>query len=603
MRTGGERHSSRPRAAREERGPRGDDEQGLRRLLRRIDGRGYKAYKDLRGHWRLDDVTVFVDHVQGDPFAAPSRVRARIPLGRAKLPAELHDGRTRRVALEDHLARRVHRATQRAAARRGSGKSGLVAIDAGGQCVLERTAVRIGPDFVEARLEVGLPAAGRRVLGDEAEALLAEDVPRIAVRGLCQEHADEDAMRAFVACVENHEALVAGLEARDLVAFVADGSVLPRESGASDRPLAEGVVPFEAPDALAVEIEVPHAVRPRPDAEPTRRLRGLGVPRGVTLIVGGGYHGKSTLLRALERGVHPHVPGDGRERVASVPSAVKVRAEDGRRVEGCDIHAFIADLPYGRSTRDFSSDDASGSTSQAANIVEAVEAGATALLLDEDTSATNFMVRDARMQALVHRDHEPITPFVDRVRELHEALGVSTVLVMGGCGDYFDVADTVIEMHAYRPADVTAEARRIAAESPGGRRPEAGEPMRGMTPRCPVAGSLDPSRGRRDVKIDARGTDQLGFGAERVDLRGLEQLVDPSQVRAIGFLLVRARSFMGRSVPLAEVLDRVERFLDDPDEGGLDALVPRGANLARPRRYELAGALNRLRSLRVEPSR
>jgi predicted ABC-class ATPase len=579
---------------------RDDDEEGLRRFLRRIDGRGYKAYKDLRGRWRVGEVELFVDHVQGDPFAAPSRVRARLPLERARLPEALFGTRTRRMALEDHLARRVERATRTASSRRGSGRSGMVSIDAGGQTVLERTAVRIGDGWVEARVQAGLPAAGRRVLGREAEALLAEDLPRLALRGLCAEPADLETMRSFVEGVENHEALQRALEARGLVAFVADGAVLPRESGASDRPLAEGAVAFEAPEALAVELELPHPV---PDAAgaATRRVRGLGVPEGVTLIVGGGYHGKSTLLRALERGVYPHVPGDGRELVATRPSAVKVRAEDGRRVAGTDIHAFIGDLPYGRPTDTFSSEDASGSTSQAANIVEAVEAGARALLLDEDTSATNFMVRDARMQALVHRDHEPITPFVDRVRELFEKLGVSTVLVMGGCGDYFDVADTVIEMHAYRPRDVTAEARRIAAESPGTRRSEAREPLRAVTPRCPVAASLDPSRGRRDVKIDARGTDLLDFGTERVELRGLEQLVDPSQTRAIGHLLVAAKQrFMGPGVPLAEVLDRIEAFLD---EGGLDALVPRGADLARPRRHEIAGALNRLRSLRVEPRR
>ena len=588
---------------RRERG--GDDAQGLRRLLRRIDGRGYKAYKDLRGRWRLDAVAggafeLWIDHVQGDPFAAPSRVRARLPLARAELPDALFATPTRRVALEDLLARRVRRAAREVAARRGSGKSGLIAIDAGAQSVLERTAVRIGSGHVEARLEVGLPAAGRRVLGGEAEALLTEDLPRLALRGLCLESGDRAHAAEFVACVENHEALVAALAEQGLVAFVADGSRLPRESGASDRPLRQGALDFEAPDALAVRLELPHAV-PGPDGRPTRTPRGMGIPRGVTLIVGGGYHGKSTLLRALERGVYPHLPGDGRERVATHPGAVKIRAEDGRRVTGCDIHAFIDELPYGRSTRDFESDDASGSTSQAANIVEALEAGGRVLLLDEDTSATNFMVRDARMQALVQREHEPITPFVDRVQELHARHRVSTILVMGGSGDYFDVADTVIEMHAYRAHDVTAQARRIASESPSGRRREVREPLAAITPRCPLPASVDPSRGRRDVKIETRGVDQLGFGEQRIDLRGLEQLVDPSQVRAIGYLLVAARErFMGPDTPLPRVLDQLEAFLD---EGGLDRLVPRGANLARPRRYEIAGALGRLRTLRVRPAR
>jgi predicted ABC-class ATPase len=471
-----------------------------------------------------------------------------------------------------------------------------VSIDAGGQPVLERSAVRIGPDFVEARLQVGLPAAGRRVLGREAEELLAGDLAEIGSRALLHASLSARDARRFVECVENHSALQDQLGAAGLVAFLADGSVLPRESGASERPLRGAAVPLEAPDSLRVELEVPNPV-PGPEGKETRRLAGLGLREGVTLVVGGGYHGKTTLLRALERGVHPHVPGDGRELVATRPDAVKIRAEDGRGVVGCDIHAFVSDLPLGRSTHSFTSDDASGSTSQAANIVEALEAGSRTLLLDEDTSATNFMVRDARMQALVHRDHEPITPFVDRVAGLHETLGVSTVLVMGGCGDYFDVADTVIEMNAFLPQDVTERARRLAGDHPTERRSEARASLGPVTSRVPLASSLDPSKGRRDVRIDVRG-DSLGFGRETVDLRCVEQLVDPSQIRAIGHALVLAQErLMGEKRSLAQVLDALEALLD---EERIDVLSSHPADLARPRRFEIAAALNRLRTLRVE---
>ncbi len=573
-------------------------ESELRTALSRLDGRSYNAYKELRGAFDLGDCTLFIDHVQGDPFAAPSRMRMRVPMDEAQWAVTLRDTRVRRTALADLLARRVRDAIGRGTARRGSGKSGVVRVDAGGQEVLERSAVVIHDEWVEVRLDVGLPAAGRRILGREAEALLTGDVPEIAHHGLVSSPRDGRDVEHFVACVENQEHLRAQLAEHGLVAFVADGAVLPRESGASDRPLrGDAVVPFISPETLRVTLDL---AKPR-NGSP--RITGLGIPRGVTLITGGGYHGKSTLLHAIERGVYPHIPGDGREAVISDSRLVKIRAEDGRRVARVDIAGFIRNLPGGRSTRTFSSDDASGSTSQAASIVEALEAGATGLLLDEDTSATNFMVRDARMQALVAAEHEPITPFLDRVRELYETHGISTVLVMGGCGDYFDVADTVLRLRDYRADDATEEARRIAADHPTSRHRETPEPLRPAAPRVPVASSLDASRGKRDVKIDAPTVDTLRFGRTDVDLRGLEQLVDPSQTRAIGHALHKAaRDFMADDTPLPELLDALERHLD---EHGLDALSPwnqpgeHPGHYARPRRHEIAAALNRLRTLRI----
>jgi predicted ABC-class ATPase len=575
----------------------------LRRVLRSIDGRGYKAYRELRGGFAFDSLVLYVDHVQGDPFAAPSKLRLRVPQQAAGLPQDLISNPVRRRALEDFLARQAAgflRGGERR--RRGSGKSGVVLVDAGGQQVLERTAAVATADWLELRVQAGLPAAGRRVLGREAEALLCEDLPQLAAASLRWAQLPQDEVRAFVDCVENQEHLRAQLAERGLVAFVADGALLPRESGASDRPLRAGeAVPFRSPPSLRVSLPLAH---PFEDAAGRREaLTGMGIPRGVSLIVGGGYHGKSTLLHALARAVYPHVPGDGREWVVSDARLVKIRAEDGRRVEQVDIAAFISDLPRGRDTGAFSSEDASGSTSQAANIVEAMEAGATGLLLDEDTCATNFMVRDARMQALVHKRDEPITPFLERVRELYERHGISTVLVMGGCGDYFEVADTVIAMREFEPEEVTEEARRIAAQSPSGRRTEAAGPFAAVTERIPRASSFDSSRGRRDVKIDARGLDRLAFGSDDIDLRCVEQLVDVSQMRATGYALhLAARRFMDGGATLRDVIARLEALLDAE---GLDVLDPfhRGGhhpgNFARPRGLEVAAAINRLRSVRM----
>ena len=395
--------------------------------------------------------------------------------------------------------------------RTGKRESGLIGIDAGGQEVLERTACKVTSDWVEARIYAGLPAAGRRILGREAEIMLCDQVPRIAEQGLLWGHLPQEEAKEFVQCVENQEYIRTQLGNLGLVAFVADGAVLPRESGNSQRPLArKEAVLFKSPDSLRVTLDLPNPLSGT--SPPSTTLSGMGIPRGVTLIVGGGYHGKSTLLQALERGIYPHIPGDGREYVVTCRDTVKIRAEDGRSIEQVDISPFITNLPRGLDTRGFCADNASGSTSQAANIMEALEMGAQALLLDEDTSATNFMVRDVRMQMLVNKEFEPITPFIERVHEIHDRMGVSTVLVMGGCGDYFDVADTVIMMREYLLQDVTSEARRVAEEHMTGRRKESSESLKWQLSRTPVPESFDPSRGKRRVKVDAKALDQILFG-------------------------------------------------------------------------------------------
>ena len=384
----------------------------------------------------------------------------------------------------------------------------------------------------------------------------------------------------------------AQLRERGLVAFVADGAILPRASGVSQRPLL-GAIPFDSPPALRVTLAAPHA-GPVP---------GMGLPEGLTVIVGGGYHGKSTLLAALARGVWNHLPGDGRERVVSRADATVIRAEDGRRVTEVDISPFIGTLPAGGSTARFSTDNASGSTSQAANIVEALEVGTRTLLMDEDTCATNFLIRDARMQRLVPREHEPITPFVDRVGSLWQDHRVSTVLVMGGSGDYLGVADTVIWMDAYHPREVTDRAHAIAAEALDGpaRQLEATGPLGPPVPRIPDPASINAERGGR-TKVRARGTEEIAYGAEEIDLRAVEGLIDPSQTRAIGALLAHAvaHGYLDGRRTLAEVLTRLDA---DLDRAGLDLLAPRAGehpgDLARPRMLEVAAALNRLRSLRA----
>ena len=434
------------------------DSRTLESHLRALDGRGYKAYQSIRGEYDFNNFRLFIDHVQADPFAGPSRLRARVDQRRASFPQNLYSISVRRIALCDALTRGFAAALQRhVRGERGSGRSGEMRMDSGGQEVLERTSCIIDDEFVEARFSVGLPAAGRTVLGREAARMLAEELPQMVQSGLFFSSYSSGSLQRFVDAVEDQEVLRDQLAGRGLVGFVADGSVLPRESGGSQRPLqGERVVPFTAPAELRVELVAPHQ----------GPISGIGIPEGVTLIVGGGYHGKSTLLDALARGVYPHIPGDGRDYAVTRAGAMKIRAEDGRRVERVDISPFITHLPFGKETRSFSTERASGSTSQAANIIEALEAGASVLLIDEDTSATNFMVRDSRMQRLVPKEMEPITPLVDQVRNLYREHRVSTIIVMGGNSDYFEVADTIIAMHEYAPRVVTEEARSRAVPMP-----------------------------------------------------------------------------------------------------------------------------------------
>ena len=608
------------------------NQQTLRRKLLDLDNGNYKAYREIQGSYEFPDFTLIVDYVQGDPFAAPSKLRVQVPYTVAGFPPELYKNPIREMALRDFLTRKFDRLAYEVSGRRGTGKSGMIAITKMGQEVLERTSVylvKIAPPTpkpepgsnpalqrakpiklsnqkgVEVRFIVGLPAGGRRILGRQAAEMLCDDIPYIVHRSLKYEQLDADACRRHVETVEDTDWLRKQLPEKNLVAFVANGAILPRRSGIDDRPLSsEEVVPFKSPSSLEVEFECPNK----------GKISGMGIPQGVTLIVGGGYHGKSTLLKAIERGVYNHVPGDGRECVVTDSAAIKIRAEDGRSVAGVDISPFINQLPQGRSTTQFTTENASGSTSQAANIMEALEAGlgnnsnseetATTvtppvLLVDEDTAATNFMIRDRRMQELIAKDREPITPFIDKVRQLYTDYQVSTILVMGGSGDYFEMADKVIAMENFQVQEVTEKAKEIAEKYATGRTAEGGENFGEIRARIPLPASLDPSRGRRDVRLKVRDVDEVVFGNEDVDLSAVEQLVSKDQLRAIGVAMVYAKKqYMDGNRTLLEIIDAV---MADIESKSLDVLVPfPQADLALFRRFELVAAINRLRTLTVK---
>jgi predicted ABC-class ATPase len=561
----------------------------LTRILTRIDRKGYGAYKEIKGEYNFGQFVLIVDHVQADPFASPSKMRIRVKIKETGLPEDTYNNRSREIALRDYLTRVFFDNARRfCKGKRGSGKSGLIGIARPGQEILERSSVVIKNGYLEVRFIMGLPAHGRTVTSTEAEKMFFNELLQIVKSSLFFESLDKSRLYEHVETSEDADFLRSRLKTMGLVAFVAEGAILPRSSGVEDTPMRdEKVVPFKVPDTLKVAVKLPNR----------GEIVGMGISEGVTLIVGGGYHGKSTLLNAIELGIYNHIPGDGREFVVTVPDAVKIRAEDGRRIEKVDISPFINNLPFGQETKAFSTEDASGSTSQAANIIETLEAGTSLILIDEDTSATNFMIRDYRMQQLLPKSYEPITPFIDKVRLMYRDLGVSTILVIGGSGEYFDVADSVICMIEYCPYDFTEKAKEIAERFRAERLREGGETFGDFRKRIPVRTSFDPSKGRREVKITSKGLKKIVFGRHEIDLSSIEQLVDPCQTNAIGDAILHATRYMDGEKTLREVAESVIR---DIETKGLDILspVPSG-DYAFFRKHELVAAINRLRTLRV----
>ena len=598
--------------------------------LHAIDGRSYAAYKAIVGRYRSPlGWVLYIDRIQPDPYAPPTAIRVVLPLALTGADARLTgftprltgaDTRptganetlteanepltgtnarltatpTRAVALRDYLARTLRELL----------KGQAISIAPAGQEILERSSVNLhetwqddfstpafnapGP-YLELRLRWSLPAFGREIAGRQAARNLNLDLAR-AVAGLDLRESELGA-EAWKHCqvAEDHAALQEILVERGWVAFLADGANLARRSGVSQLPL-EGGVPLTAPETLAQTVQLPHA----------GVVRGTAIPAGVTVIAGGGYHGKSTLLNAIARGIYPHIPGDGRELVATVPEAMAVRAADGRAVTGVDLRPFISHLP-GRDAdpAQFTTANASGSTSQAASIMESLELwgqpAQAALLLDEDTCATNLLIRDQRMRALVSSEREPITPLVDRIRALHRERGISTLIVMGGSGDYLDVADQVLIMDSYRLVDATAQARQVCASQPrvDTSLPDFPLPAQRL-PQRPEAKRRGPSRTR------ALGTQRLVLDRHEVDVADVSGLVDEGQALAVAWALraLLERHFDGRT-SLSQALAQVAKRLDDV---GLDALgEAHPAFLVRPRLVDVGAAVNRLRSLQVNP--
>ncbi len=563
----------------------------LQNLLHSVHRKSYPAYKSLKGSYQFDNYILSIDHVQGDPFASPSHISVRISHKTAGFPREYYSDHVTRITLSDYLTRQFEKQVSHYTFRaKGSGKSGLISVSHCGQEILERTACEITEKGITARFFIGFPANGRTINATELEKILFDFLPVCVQKAFLYRNINHKELEQTIFLAEDQTYIRSQLAKRNLVAFVADGSILPRESGISSRPMKVSI-PFTSPESLRVTMDLPHK----------GKISGMGIPEGITLIVGGGYHGKSTLLNALELGVYNHISGDGREYVITDDTALKLRSEDGRFIKDVDISLFINDLPNKKDTRCFSTEDASGSTSQAAGIVEGMEAGSRVFLLDEDTSATNFMVRDTFMQEVISREKEPITPFLERAEDLYKKAGISTILVAGSSGAFFHIADTIIQMDSYHPVDISEKVRALCGKYPLNpvKAPEFNFPEshRIMQKQTPAVRSHGRNADRPEqLKIKVHGKDGFLIGKQDVDLRYIEQLIDTEQTAALGLLL---KYTIEKLTDGTRTIDDIVKYLADQlKHKGLSFLsegsyIPCG--YAMPRIQEIYSCFNRYR--------
>jgi len=557
----------------------------FRDKLLTLEGKPYQAYKSLEGTYRFERFVLSLDRVAQDPGIS-SPMRVRVDQAEARFPTDLWSTRTRKVALEDFIARRWHETIRKVMRAPHAGR-GAYGIEAGGQQILERTACRITEDWLEIRGTITWPSDARKTAPKIAQAMMTEDVPQLIDGALIYGNHNPSAVQRHVQLAEDAEALRGQLVEHGLIAFIADGAVLPREH-TSGKPVLSHLVTWQSPPELRVTLTLPHR----------GPVTGLGVPRGITVIIGPPFSGRSTFIHALAACVYPHIPGDGREFSATVADAVLVTAEEGRRIEGVNLHPFITHLRTGEDVAQYRTEQAAPLLSQAAALVEVLEAGCSALLIDEDSSAPALLAQDTLLGRLVPSGGQ-VVPLVDLLRPLYEEHGISSVIVSSAGSDYARVADTIIAMDGFHPSVVTAQAKQLVAGSEGS---ETRRPFGGIHHRVPLPEGVNQLQGRK-LRPELPGPrDVVMLGREVVDLSRVAQLAEPAQTRAAGAAIIYAaeQGYVDGSRTVREILALVD---SDISQRGLDVLEPADApagDLARPRRQEMAAALNRLRSLRVK---
>ncbi|HEY8035792.1 MAG TPA: ABC-ATPase domain-containing protein [Methylobacter sp.] len=575
----------------------------LQSLLASIADQSFQNIQKLRGSYRFPRFELSFIKMQGSPGANPASIASvKIALQDSKIPEQFLQTAECKLAVADFLIRRfrhgIDRFAQQNRGKDGSGSFNTIALS---QKMLIRDSVLFDDDAVYLRFIISLPAKGQGGVFDAEQAWIMLNQELTAIVDACffyQYYGEQTRMllERFVDVQKTRAEIIRFMRQHDLVAFIANDAKLPRHSGVDDRPsMSESVKTFQSPASLQITI-------PLPDG---RSITGMGIKEGITCITGGGYHGKSTLMQAILAGVYAHIPGDGREYVVTREDAFFIRAEEGRSVRDVDISSFISDLPNGLKTGRFSSDNASGSTSQAANIVEAIESGSRLLLFDEDTCATNFLVRDELIKKILDAAQEPIKPLYSTVRSLWRDHHVSMIFVVGGLGYFLQKADTCLLMDDYRCDDITSKVRdRLGAIV------EEDAPTPGFAiSRRLTTDNFDPAyiNQRLNKMIPKRIKDlrnaprQLEYGMDLINLDAVEQIAEAPQILTIGYCLLALRIKLKQS---GNKLETIRFWLDWLEEEiskhGLAVLEPDyPGTLSMPRRYELAAAINRIRSLKI----
>ena len=580
----------------------------LYQKIRSLQGKNYGLYKSLADRsWDFGDFVLEFLHVQGDPYAPASRVMIKSSLQMLGFSSEWGSSYERRLALSDFLYRKLSALVRE----KYPDKDAAVVFDTAGPEMLVRNALWVDNGELRACLQVRLPGDGRKIQAEAAAEILTMVLPDLVSAALYNsgeskpEGVELELLEHYRVLAER-KAILEELEKRNLVAFVPNGAVLPRASGLSELPM-EGAVPFTAP----VEMEVTLNAN-------GREIRGMGIPKGITVISGGAFHGKSTLLQALTKAVYPHIPGDGREGIVISESAVRVGVEDGRSVRGTDLSQFVRDLPGGISTKNFTTACASGSTSEAANLMEAMEAGSDVFLIDEDSSAVNFLIRDVRVRKLLGDDREPLIPLTDRIREIKNR---SFILVAGACGDFLDLADNIIVMASYKAecaringknvatglnavsvGDAVVAAAKIVPNLPAFVEPQCRDFAEYVKPLLP---SLRPASAvERQVKVKISGDTLLQIGFLVSDTSKAGALVDKQQRFGAGFMLLNLcqnaasnnDSANGELQKSATIMERINALCEKIKNVGFRNL-PQGLSreMSLPRPIDIACVLYRLR--------
>lgn len=575
----------------------------LNKLVASIADQPFQAIHKLHDSYHFPLFEFSFIKMQGSPGANPASIaEVKIALRDSEIPEEFLQSAECKLAVADFLIRRfrhgIDRFAQQNRGKEGSGSFNTIALS---QKMLNRDSVLFDDAAIYLRFIISLPAKGQGGVFDAEQAwiMLSQELVVIVDAVFFYQHYDEQTrmlLAQFVAVQKTRAAIIQFMQQHGVVAFIANDAVLPRRSGVDDRlSMCESVKTFQSPVSLQIKI-------PLSDGS---SITGMGIKEGITCITGGGYHGKSTLMQAILAGVYAHIPGDGREYVVTREDAFFIRAEEGRSIRNVDISPFISDLPNGLKTSHFSSDNASGSTSQAANIVEAVESGSRLLLFDEDTCATNFLVRDELIKKILDSSLEPIKPLYSTVRSLWKKHHVSMIFVVGGLGYFLQKADTCLLMENYRCHDITAKVRdRLGAIA----EEDVAISDFAISRRLAVD-NFDPAYKNqrlnkmmpKRIKNLRNATRQLEYGMDLINLEAVAQVAEAPQVLTIGYCLLALRNKMNRSDGKSETIRFwIDWLYGEIAEHGLSVLQPDyPGTLSMPRKYELAAAINRIRSLRI----